>query len=109
MKLPGPEEAGKGFAVVANEVKDLATQTSRAAEDIRLKVNTIQSATESTIKEFSTIHEVINEVNNAAATIAAEVEEQSVTTKDIAESIAKLTDGIKEITSAAITSKPLCQ
>jgi methyl-accepting chemotaxis protein len=79
--------------MVANEVKDLATQTSRAAEDIRLKVNTIQSATESTIKEFNTIHEVINEVNNVAATIAAEVEEQSVTTKDIAESIAKLTDG----------------
>lgn len=97
-------EAGKGFAVVANEVKDLATQTSKATEDIRNKVNAIQSATESTIKEISTIHEVINEVNNVVATIAAAVEEQSVTTKDIAESIAKVTDGIKEMTAAVVTT-----
>ncbi|MBI5559478.1 MAG: bacteriohemerythrin [Deltaproteobacteria bacterium] len=93
-------EAGKGFAVVANEVKDLATQTSKATDDIRHKVNAIQTATESTIKEISTIHEVINEVNNVVATIAAAVEEQSVTTKDIAESISRVTDGIKEMTSS---------
>jgi methyl-accepting chemotaxis protein len=97
-------EAGKGFAVVANEVKDLATQTSKATENIRSKVNAIQSATESTIKEISTIHEVINEVNNVVATIAAAVEEQSVTTKDIAESLVKVTDGIKEMTSAVVTT-----
>ena len=97
-------EAGKGFAVVANEVKDLATQTSKATEDIRNKVKAIQSATESTIREISTIHEVINEVNNVVATIAAAVEEQSVTTKDISVSLTKVTDGIKEMTSAVVTT-----
>lgn len=38
------------------------------------------------------------------ATIAAAVEEQSVTTKDIAESLAKVTDGTKEMTSAVVTT-----
>ena len=97
-------EAGKGFAVVANEVKGLATQTSKSTDDIRKKIHAIQSATESTIKEISTIHGVISEVNNVVATIAAAVEEQSVTTRDIAESIAKVTEGIKEMTSAVLTT-----
>lgn len=97
-------EAGKGFAVVANEVKDLATQTSKATDDIRKKVHAIQAATDSTIKEITIIHEVINEVNTVVATIAAAVEEQSVTTKDIAENIARVTDGIKEMTAHVLTT-----
>ncbi|MFH1217328.1 MAG: bacteriohemerythrin [Pseudomonadota bacterium] len=97
-------EAGKGFAVVANEVKDLATQTSKATDDIRNKVQAIQQATDATIREISTIHEVINKVNAVVATIAAAVEEQSVTTKDIAENIVRVTDGIKEMTTHVLTT-----
>jgi methyl-accepting chemotaxis protein len=35
-------EAGKGFAVVAGEVKELASETARAAEDIARRVEAIQ-------------------------------------------------------------------
>ncbi|MFZ5759178.1 MAG: bacteriohemerythrin [Thermodesulfobacteriota bacterium] len=97
-------EAGKGFAVVANEVKDLATQTSKATDDIRTKVHAIQAATDATIREIGIIHGVIDEVNAVVATIAAAVEEQSVTTRDIAESIARVTDGIKEMTAHVLTT-----
>ncbi|MFZ0694597.1 MAG: methyl-accepting chemotaxis protein, partial [Alphaproteobacteria bacterium] len=34
-------EAGKGFAVVASEVKNLATQTARATEEVGLQIKTI--------------------------------------------------------------------
>ena len=36
-------EAGKGFAVVANEVKELATQTATATDEIEGKIGAIQS------------------------------------------------------------------
>ncbi|MDP2699098.1 methyl-accepting chemotaxis protein [Thalassospira sp.] len=35
-------DAGKGFAVVANEVKNLASQTARATEEIRQRIATLQ-------------------------------------------------------------------
>ncbi len=38
-------EAGKGFAVVASDVKNLASQTAKATEEISDQINSIQSAT----------------------------------------------------------------
>ena len=35
-------DAGNGFAVVAQEVKSLATQTTRSAEEISLQISQIQ-------------------------------------------------------------------
>ena len=45
-------EYGRGFAVVAGEVRNLAEQSSKAAEEITLLVNKIQSQTEQTVVEM---------------------------------------------------------
>jgi methyl-accepting chemotaxis protein len=42
-------EAGRGFAVVASEVKSLAHETSRAAADIALRIQTVRSATDQVV------------------------------------------------------------
>jgi methyl-accepting chemotaxis protein len=39
-------EAGKGFAVVASEVKNLATQSARATENISTQIAAMQASTQ---------------------------------------------------------------
>ena len=80
-------EAGKGFAVVATEVKDLARQTAGATEDIRRRIEGIQGSTQETVRAIGQIGKVIQQVNEVSRTIAAAVEEQSITTKEIARSV----------------------
>ncbi|MBE1426876.1 methyl-accepting chemotaxis protein [Desulfomicrobium macestii] len=90
-------EAGRGFAVVANEIKELAMQTARATEEIRGKIQGIQSATGVTVSEIQQVSQVINEVDSIVGTIAAAVEEQSVTTRDIADNVGQASQGVQEV------------
>ena len=97
-------DAGKGFAVVANEVKELASQTNRATEDIRQKIAAIQQSSDMTITAIEEISQVINDINSIVVVIAGAVEEQAVTTDQIAQDIASVSMGIedmnKNVTSA---------
>ena len=80
-------EAGKGFAVVATEVKELAKQTGAATDDIRRRIEGIQSSTGDAVSAIREISEVISNVNEVSKTIAAAVEEQRSTTTQIADTV----------------------
>ncbi|MCE5266912.1 MAG: methyl-accepting chemotaxis protein [Planctomycetaceae bacterium] len=82
-------DAGKGFAVVATEVKELARQTGAATEDIRQRIEGIQNSTGHVVQSIGEIDEVIKKVNEVSRVIASAVEEQSITTKEIARNIAQ--------------------
>jgi methyl-accepting chemotaxis protein len=90
-------EAGKGFAVVANEIKDLAKQTAEATLEIKAKIGAIQGSTDATVSEIGQILKVINDVNEIVSTIATAVEEQSITTKEIAENVVQASQGIQGV------------
>lgn len=87
--------AGKGFAVVANEIKELASQTASATEDIKSRVGGIQSSTAATIADISGISKTVREVSEIVSSIATAIEEQAAVTKDIACNIAQASSGVK--------------
>ncbi len=90
-------EAGKGFSVVAGEVKELATETNAATTDISHKIEAIQNETNGTVSEIASIRLVINEVSDIGNTIATAVEEQNVTTQDIASNVGMVNSGISDV------------
>jgi methyl-accepting chemotaxis protein len=80
-------EAGKGFAVVASEVKQLANQTSHATGEISHQVTEIQEATKRAVGAITSIAGIIHNLTGVASSIAAAVEEQSVSARQIASSM----------------------
>ncbi len=95
-------DAGKGFAVVATEVKELAKQTAGATEDIRRRIEAIQGSTAETVRSMGEITKVIGTVNDVSRTIASAVEEQSITTKEIAQNVAQ-TASAAELVSQGVS------
>ena len=62
--------------MVASEVKELASQTAKATEEISAQVDGIQSATGDCVTAIGGISDTISEISGIATTIAAAVEEQ---------------------------------
>jgi len=80
-------DAGKGFAVVAGEVKALAGQTAKATAEIGAQIDTIRSATADAVSATSEISGIIRRIDEVSVAISTAVEEQSVTTREIAASV----------------------
>ncbi|MCZ2846459.1 methyl-accepting chemotaxis protein [Modestobacter sp. VKM Ac-2978] len=93
-------EAGKGFAVVASEVKELAQETARATEDISRRVEAIQADTAGAVDAIGEISNVIGQINDFQATIAAAVEEQTATTNEMNRNVAEAAGSSRSIATA---------
>ncbi|WP_445600199.1 methyl-accepting chemotaxis protein [Azospirillum sp. A39] len=90
-------EAGRGFAVVATEVKQLATQTAGATEQVSAKLGAIVSATDTTVEAIQVIGRTIAEMSQIGNAIAAAVDEQGAATQEIARNVQQAAVGTQEI------------
>ena len=93
-------EAGKGFAVVASEVKNLATQTSRATEDIAGQIESIQSATGDAVQAIAGISQTIDKLTEISGAVASAVEEQAAATGEISQHAHSAVAGTSEVNAA---------
>ena len=98
-------EAGKGFAVVANEVKNLATQTAKATEQIRQQLEAVQNTAAGVAGSLGQVREAIAKVSEGSAAIAAAVEEQSAATQEIVSNMNTATQGVEQINGGIFAIK----
>ena len=93
-------DAGRGFAVVASEVKELASQTAKATDEIGDQIREIQESTKGTVDSIQSIGRSVRNVLDIAAAIAAAVDEQGTSTSEIARNIEQAASGTIEVTSS---------
>ncbi len=92
-------EAGKGFAVVASEVKNLATQTAKATEEIGAQVTSVQEVSDGTVQAIREISETIATINEVSTSIAGAVEEQTAATGEISRNVQEAATGTQQVSS----------
>ncbi|PLW76691.1 methyl-accepting chemotaxis protein [Cohaesibacter celericrescens] len=95
-------EMGKGFAVVASEVKSLADQTSKATDEIATQINAMQSVSHEAANAIRGIGDVIIEINEISAEIAASVDQQGSATQEIAHNVSEAAKGTQEVSESTV-------
>jgi len=93
-------EAGKGFTVVAGEIKELANQSAKNADDIDNRVESIQSGTNNAIDVIKSAADIISKINGSIHTIASNVEQQTLASGEIARNAEQTSTGSKRVVSA---------
>jgi methyl-accepting chemotaxis protein len=96
-------EAGKGFAVVASEVKNLASQTAKATEEIASHVGAIQNETQRSVSAIQSVAAIIEQINQITASVATAVEQQGAATQEIVRSVDQASGGTREVTESINT------
>ncbi len=90
-------DAGKGFAVVASEVKNLATQTGTATDDISSQVTTIRDTVSVAADAITKVTKAVGNVDEITAGIAAAVTEQTSATGEMSRNVRLAADGTSRV------------
>ncbi len=90
-------EAGKGFAVVAQEITELAVETGESTLKADEKLHWIKAKSKEITKKVDGLTRIVKESDDAISSISAAVEEQNVTTREIANNISDVSSEIADV------------
>jgi methyl-accepting chemotaxis protein len=90
-------EAGKGFAVVAHEIKELANQSAKAAEDIARKIEGVQKDTRQAVEVIQSVSQIIKDINASSERISQSVEKQTRAATMISQNVGEASKGVGDI------------
>lgn len=93
-------EAGRGFAVVADEVRKLADNTSRSADEIHGVVTAIQSQTDGAVKGIGKLADEIEVSTQQASQICEALDEISKQAHETSIAVANISNATKEQSTA---------
>ncbi|OQX22909.1 MAG: hypothetical protein BWK80_28705 [Desulfobacteraceae bacterium IS3] len=93
-------DAGKGFAVVAKEIKDLANQSARSAENIAKRIKEVQKNTMEAVRVIDEVSSIISTVKASSGMIMKSVEQQTLTSNNISASVRQVNVGARNIASS---------
>lgn len=95
-------EAGKGFAVVASEVKNLATQTARATEEISQKIVMVQHVSGEAVDAIRTIGTTIDRISEITSVVASSIQQQRAATSEISSNVQQASAGTNEVAGSIL-------
>lgn len=104
-------EHGKGFAVVAEEVRKLAEQSSKSANQIQELITSIQGESTETVQSIQTVKETVahgivlsdetaaqfNEIRSLILQVSSQIQEIAGTTKNLSTGFEQVAGSIEEI------------
>ncbi|MEM7341272.1 MAG: Cache 3/Cache 2 fusion domain-containing protein [Actinomycetota bacterium] len=94
-------ESGKGFSVVANEVKELASSTAKATEQINRQIALMQSESGSAKDEMERMNAIVGELSEVQNSLAHIVAEQRATSIAIAKRVGDAATGAATVAERA--------
>jgi methyl-accepting chemotaxis protein len=93
-------EMGRGFGVVAHEVKQLATRTARATEEVRSGLHGIAAASARIVERVGKLVDSIEQVDAVAAAIADSMRRQDSNSQTITSNTGRAADDVREVAAA---------
>jgi methyl-accepting chemotaxis protein len=90
-------DAGRGFAVVASEIKTLAGRTASATQEIASKIARARDTSGMAATAITDIAKTIDEISEIATVVACAMEQQKITTAQIAQSTSQAAHGAHDV------------
>ena len=96
-------EHGKGFAVVAEEVRKLAAQSQESAEQIKVRIDSIQTDTEEAVESMQTGTDAVKSGTGAIREVGEQFGRILAMVTDIQEQMSAINSSVQTVSKQAAT------